>query len=83
MKVDQIIKNAKIFTADKDNPEATALVVKDGTLSYVGDEAGLTDFEGEIIDLGGKFITPGIIDSHVHVTFPVGFEYSDMGLRFV
>ena len=25
---------------------------------------------------------PGIIDSHVHVSFPVGFEYSDMGLRF-
>ncbi len=39
MKVDKIIKNAKIFTADKTNPEATALVVKDGKFIYVGDES--------------------------------------------
>ena len=81
MKADQIIKNAKIFTADKDNLHATALVVKDGKFVYVGDEAGLADYEGEVTDLGGKFIMPGIIDSHVHITIPVGFEYADMGER--
>ena len=81
MKANQIIKNAKIFTADKDNLMATALVVKDGKFVYVGDEAGLSDYEGEVTDLGGKFIMPGIIDSHVHVTIPVGFEYADMGDR--
>jgi hypothetical protein len=42
MKADQIIKNAKIFTSDKNNPMATALVVKDGKFVYVGDEAGST-----------------------------------------
>lgn len=31
MKADQIIKNAKIFTADKDKMMASALAVKDGT----------------------------------------------------
>jgi predicted amidohydrolase YtcJ len=41
MKADQIIKNAKIFTSDKKNLQATALVVKDGKFVYVGDEAGL------------------------------------------
>jgi hypothetical protein len=46
MKADKIIKNAKIFTANKDNPLATALVVKDGRFAYVGDEAGLTDYAG-------------------------------------
>ena len=81
MKVDKIIKNAKIFTADKSNPMATALVVKDGKFVYVGDESGLSDYEGETTDLGGKFVMPGIIDSHVHVTIPVGFEYADMGER--
>ena len=81
MKADMIIKNAKIFTSDNENPQAVALVVKDGKFAYVGDEAGLADFEGEITDLGGKFIMPGIIDSHVHVTIPVGFEYADMGER--
>ena len=81
MKADKIIKNAKIFTSDKEHPMATALVVKDGKFVYVGDEAGLSKYEGEVTDLGGKFIMPGIIDSHVHVTIPVGFEYADMGPR--
>ena len=81
MKADQIIKNAKIFTSDKDAPKASALVVKDGKFVYVGDETGLSGYEGEVTDLGGKFIMPGIIDSHVHVTLPVGFEYAEIGER--
>jgi hypothetical protein len=81
MKADQIFRNAKIFTSDRDHPLATALAVKDGKFVYVGDEAGLSAYEGEATDLGGKFIMPGIIDSHVHVTIPVGFEYTDMGPR--
>ncbi|MBP3866436.1 MAG: hypothetical protein J6D54_02420, partial [Olsenella sp.] len=75
MKADKIIKNAKIYTANKEYPLASALAVKDGKFAYVGDEAGLADFEGEVEDLGGKFVMPGIIDSHVHVTTSVGFEY--------
>ena len=56
VKADQIIKNAKIFTSNKDCPLASALVVTDGKFIYVGDEAGLSDYEGEVTDLGGKFI---------------------------
>ncbi|MBQ9631801.1 MAG: amidohydrolase family protein [Lachnospiraceae bacterium] len=82
MKADQIIKNAKIFTSDPKHPQATALAVKDGRFVYVGDEAGLSEYEGEVTDMGGKFIMPGIIDSHVHVTTSIGFEYADMGVRF-
>ena len=59
-----------------------ALAVKDSKFVYVGDEAGLSDYEGEVTDLGGKFIMPGIIDSHVHVTIGVAFEYVDLGIRF-
>ena len=81
MKADRIIKNAKIFTADKDKPQATALAVKEGKFVYVGDEAVLSEYEGEVTDLGGKFIMPAILDSHVHITIPVGFEYADMGMR--
>ena len=60
MKADRIIKNAVIFTSDKDNPQATALAVKDGKFIYVGDEAGLSAFEGPVTDLGGRFIMPGM-----------------------
>ena len=79
MKADKMIKNANIFTADKGRPQATALAVKDGKFIYVGDEAGLSDYEGEVEDLGGKFVMPGIIDSHVHVTTSIGFAYMDPG----
>jgi predicted amidohydrolase YtcJ len=78
---DMIIKNAKIFTSDKSTQQATALVVKDGKFVYVGDEAGLAEYEGEVTDMGGKFIMPGIIDSHMHITISVGFEYAPMGER--
>lgn len=80
MKADMLIKNAKIFTADTDSPQATALAVKDGKFIYVGDEAGLTAYEGDVTDLGGKFVMPGIIDSHVHVTFAAGYEYVKPGV---
>ena len=80
MKADKIIKNAKIFTSNRDNPQASALVVKDGKFVYVGDEAGLSGYEGEVTDLNGKLIIPGIVDSHVHVSLGVGFEYTDFGV---
>ena len=74
MKVDKIIKNARIFTSDRENKLASALAVKDGKFVYVGDEKGLSEYEGETEDLGGKFIMPGIIDGHVHVTMGAGYE---------
>ena len=82
MKADKIIKNAKIFTADKNQPMATAIVVKDGKFVYVGNDAGLATYEGEVTDVGGKFIMPSILDTHVHVTTSIGFEYADLGVRF-
>ena len=82
MKADKIIKNAKIFTVDKNQPMATALAIKDGKFVYVGDDAGIATYEGEVTDLGGKFIMPSILDTHVHVTSSIGFEYADLGVRF-
>ena len=60
MKADLIIKNAVIYTSNNANPLAAALVVKDGKFVYVGDEEGLSDYEGEAVDFDGKFIMPGI-----------------------
>ena len=57
MKADKIIKNAKIFTSNKDMPQATSLAVKDGKFIYVGDEAGLSDYEGDVTDLNGIILT--------------------------
>ena len=47
MKVDKIIKNAKVFTSAARDFHACAFAVKDGKFVYVGDESGLNVFEGE------------------------------------
>ena len=77
MKADQIIKNAKIFTANKDNLQATALVVKDGKFIYVGDEAGLSAYEGEVLtsaasslclaSLTAMYMSPQVSDSPIWI----------------
>ena len=72
MKADQIIKNARIFTSDVKQPSASAFAVKDGKFVYVGDEAGLAAYEGEIVDLGGAFVTPAFMDGHAHLPCSVG-----------
>ena len=76
MKVDKIIRNANVFTSAARDFHATAFAVKDGKFVYVGDEEGLKDFEGETEDLGGRFVMPGIIDSHMHLGLSVVFEYT-------
>lgn len=75
MKVDKIIKNAKVFTSDVKQLITSAFAVKNGKFIYVGDEAGLVDFEGEVVDFGGKFVTPAMMDSHVHIPLSIGMCY--------
>lgn len=64
----EIYINGKVFTGDENLK--TAFIVKDGLFSYVGDtnEALLQkESDDKVIDLGGKFVTPGFIDSHMHI----------------
>ena len=64
--------NGKLFTSDPVRPWASAMAVEDGQILWVGGEP----FEhfplkgkGEIeqVDLRGRFVTPGFIDSHMHL----------------
>ena len=73
MKVDYIVKNASVYTSDRDKLRAQAFAVKDGKFVYVGDEAGLADYEGEVKDMQGRFIIPGLMDSHIHVPLSIAF----------
>lgn len=73
MKVDYVVKNASIYTSNVDSLRAQAFAVKDGKFVYVGDEAGLSDYEGEVKDMQGRFIIPALMDSHVHVPLSIAF----------
>ena len=65
----RVLTNGRIFTADKNHPWAEAVVIKGNKIAYVGSNAeALKKAEGaEVEDLGGKLVTPGLIDGHLHV----------------
>lgn len=46
--------------------EGGAVGVRDGLISYVGSADGAPDAV-EVIDCGGRWITPGLIDCHTHL----------------
>lgn len=67
---DIIIHNARVFTSDEDHPHAEAVAVKGNRIVYVGDNAGAEAWRGEktrLIDGQGRTLTPGFIDTHVHL----------------
>lgn len=45
-----------------------ALIIQEGRVSWVGGVADLnTPARAEVVDLGGKYVMPGLIDLHVHL----------------
>lgn len=64
-----LLIGASIYS--RSEPFATALLIDDGIITWVGDDTGATvhqDIADEVIDLGGAFLAPGFVDSHVHTT---------------
>ncbi|MFB6716333.1 MULTISPECIES: amidohydrolase [unclassified Streptomyces] len=75
---DLLLTGARVRTLDPARPEATAVAVKDGVITAVGDEAGLREWRGtgtERIDLAGATLTPGLVDAHSHPVW--GLEMAD------
>ena len=69
-KADILITNARVFTSDEANPRAEAIAVKGNRIVYVGTNAGAEAWRGDatrVIDGQGHTLTPGFIDTHVHL----------------
>lgn len=51
-------------------PDATAIAVTDGVVVWVGsDDVGRALHpDAHVVDLDGRFVAPGFVDSHVHLT---------------
>ena len=67
---DTILFNGKITTMDPDQPEASAVAVKDGRIHAVGSDSDIMAHKGsatDVIDLKGQRTIPGLIDSHTHI----------------
>ncbi len=72
---DLIFYNGKIITVDSDFSIASALAVKDDKFLTLGPDNEILSWAGastETVDLQGKTITPGFIDSHIHAIRATG-----------
>jgi predicted amidohydrolase YtcJ len=66
---DLVLFNAKVFTAEAGQPRAQAIAVEDGKILQVGSDSAilaLADADTQRVDLGGKVLMPGMIDTHSH-----------------
>ncbi|MGE3821538.1 MAG: amidohydrolase [Isosphaeraceae bacterium] len=68
---DLILRNGRIVTVDRDFSVRQALAVQGDRLLRVGSDDEVLETRGprtQVIDLGGKMVLPGLIDSHTHPT---------------
>jgi predicted amidohydrolase YtcJ len=75
---DLVVMNGKIVTVDKQFAIAQALAVKGGKILRVGTNREVLETKGdgtEVLDLGGKTVLPGLMDSHTHPTSASMFEF--------
>src|SRR5262245_23938756 len=74
---DLILHNGKVVTVDRGFSVRQALAVKGDRLLRVGTDEEIKKTRGPgtaVIDLGGKMVLPGLIDSHTH---PTGASLTD------
>ncbi len=61
-----LIKNAVVMTVTHGNLQNGSIYVKDGKIAAVGKDVN-APASATVIDADGKYVTPGIIDSHSHL----------------
>jgi predicted amidohydrolase YtcJ len=66
---DAILINGKIVSADEKGSIHQALAINDGRIVALGKSAEIKRLAGKasrVVDLGGRTVIPGLIDSHMH-----------------
>ncbi|MFP3942156.1 MAG: amidohydrolase, partial [Thermoanaerobaculia bacterium] len=69
---DLVLRHGHFYTVadDRSDPAEGSLVVEDGRIAFLGPDAEATARAPEgarIVDLGGRTVTPGLIDAHSHL----------------
>ena len=66
---DMVLLNAKIVSADEKGATHQALAIRDRRIAALGNTATIKRMAGKttkVVDLGGRTVIPGLIDSHIH-----------------
>ena len=67
---DILIRNARVYTVDAQQPWAESVAIKGDKIEWVGSTKDAESHAGsntKVIDAGGRMLLPGFIDSHFHV----------------
>src|SRR5215831_11567723 len=67
---DLLLFNGRITTLDRQNPQAQPIAIAGGKFVFVGRDAEVLPLATErtiVIDLQGRPVLPGLIDSHMHI----------------
>jgi predicted amidohydrolase YtcJ len=70
MKADLILYRGMYTTLNRSNPTASAVAIKDGLFTAVGNDHEAMKLRGpstKVIDLRGRRALPGLIDNHLHI----------------
>ncbi|MDZ4288320.1 MAG: amidohydrolase family protein [Prosthecobacter sp.] len=68
--------NGKIVTLDAQERVAEAMAVDEGKIVAVGSNDEIRQLGGEVVDLGGKMVVPGFIETHCH---SIGATRAELG----
>ncbi|MGJ4892362.1 amidohydrolase [Bradyrhizobium sp. HKCCYLRH3099] len=66
---DLVLVNAKVLTLDEQSSVTEAIAVRDGKILSVGSSASMRALAGartQVLDVAGKTVVPGLIDTHAH-----------------
>jgi predicted amidohydrolase YtcJ len=69
MNVSLVLTNGIVYTQDTRRTVVRAVAVADDKIVAVGDTAAMRALlgpGGEVLDLGGRCVIPGLVDAHVH-----------------
>jgi predicted amidohydrolase YtcJ len=64
-----LFRNGLVRTLEEERPRASAVLVREGVIAAVGDDAEVAALAptAQTIDLGGRTLVPGFNDAHIHV----------------
>ena len=65
MSADVTLQNVSAILPDRVLDNA-AVLVRDGRIAEIGSVGGIDAGDGQVIDAGGAYLSPGFIDIHVH-----------------
>jgi imidazolonepropionase len=78
-----IVRDARIMTCDPARPglgviDRGAMVIEDGRVAWIGNAADAP--QGHARSLGGRLVTPGLVDCHTHAIF-AGDRANEFAMR--